>query len=187
MRIDCDHAIRWRDLAREPRSKRTGTIPFMSSHLLKAWGSEKIAIHHPLDLESFLWVVMWVVAFHDTNKAAYKEWRGVPTAPRNLARLARSEFVQDLRYAKSKTPRQAAFFRLMSDILTELESRRDSLFFAEALASPLQTSQLEQYKDMATPSYHKIFLKACTMHAYCCGLSTQSNPTSHLHSKLLRS
>ncbi|KDQ16301.1 hypothetical protein BOTBODRAFT_157121 [Botryobasidium botryosum FD-172 SS1] len=157
MLIDHGHAIKWRDLSGEAGLQRMGTIPFMSSRLLKAWESEETVIHHPLDdLESFLWVTMWVVAFHDTNKATYKEWRDAFTAPRDLLRHVRSGVVREHSYDESKTPRQRAFFRLMGNILTELENQGRSSFFATTLASPLQASQLKQYKDVAILCYHKI-------------------------------
>jgi hypothetical protein len=58
--IDGDHAIKWRERAIGLSSERSGTLPFMSTHLLNAWDGGDQALHTAADdLESFLWVLVW--------------------------------------------------------------------------------------------------------------------------------
>ncbi|KAI9444821.1 hypothetical protein H4582DRAFT_853102 [Lactarius indigo] len=58
--IDGDHAIKWDEYARTPSPERSGTLPFMSTHLLQNWSTGLPALHTAIgDLESFLWVLVW--------------------------------------------------------------------------------------------------------------------------------
>ena len=46
------------------RSVRQGTLPFMSFHLLNALHDDEPVLHTPVDdLESFLWVLVWSLAY----------------------------------------------------------------------------------------------------------------------------
>ena len=86
--IDGDHAIKWRegDMASSGRSVccivfmlfgshsyfcsvQQGTLPFMSSRLLRALQWDERVLHTPADdLESFLWVLVWSLVYILTSK-----------------------------------------------------------------------------------------------------------------------
>ncbi|KAH9044502.1 hypothetical protein EDB85DRAFT_1884997 [Lactarius pseudohatsudake] len=61
--IDGDHAIEWDENARAPSPERSGTLPFMTMHLLQRWsmGHPALQCLHTAvdDLEFFLWVLVW--------------------------------------------------------------------------------------------------------------------------------
>ncbi|KAF8272963.1 hypothetical protein EI94DRAFT_1499358, partial [Lactarius quietus] len=58
--IDGDHAIQWHEASIGSSLEQSGTLPFMSTHLLNALYSGCRALHTAVDdLESFLWVLVW--------------------------------------------------------------------------------------------------------------------------------
>ncbi|KAH8997298.1 hypothetical protein EDB92DRAFT_1409468 [Lactarius akahatsu] len=58
--IDGDRAIKWHKDSRTPSLERSGTLPFVSIRLLRAWSKERPTLHTAADdLESFLWVLVW--------------------------------------------------------------------------------------------------------------------------------
>ncbi|KZT25736.1 hypothetical protein NEOLEDRAFT_336689 [Neolentinus lepideus HHB14362 ss-1] len=71
-------------------SERTGTIPFMSSDLFKAFDTSHNIPHvYAYDVESFVYVALWISARYQDgeviNHDVYREWTQTTIAPRDLA------------------------------------------------------------------------------------------------------
>ncbi|TDL29912.1 hypothetical protein BD410DRAFT_893123 [Rickenella mellea] len=57
---DGDNAILWRDRGRARVGRPSGTLPFLSVRLTRAWLLDQPFVRSPIDdLESFIWVLIW--------------------------------------------------------------------------------------------------------------------------------
>ncbi|KAH8108714.1 hypothetical protein DFH11DRAFT_1069847 [Phellopilus nigrolimitatus] len=57
--VDDDEAVEWRK-GREAGRHRSGTMPFISSRIIRGWAYDKFTLFTAIDdLESFAWMVLW--------------------------------------------------------------------------------------------------------------------------------
>jgi hypothetical protein len=110
--------------------QRTGTVPFMAIELLhKNYFDGKIQRIYRHDVESFIWVLVWVVMHHDPNWARYKFWH---TSAYEYCRIAKCEFLtigyQNISPPANESPR----WKLVLALLAWLRP-----FYTERQSEPL--------------------------------------------------
>jgi len=156
---DFDLSIIHRD-DRQLASERTGTIPFMSYDLLKAFNSGGNIPHiYEYDVESFVYVILWISGRYQGGKVinhdAYREWTKTTIAPRDLAGTKTDSFENPAKFTSSHAQHSNIILRLADEAAQCLDkSRGRKRYFnlhpnaaANALPSHLVQESVRAYYD----------------------------------------
>jgi hypothetical protein len=115
--------------------QRMGTVPFMAIELLhKDYFDGKIQRIYRHDVESFIWVLVWVAMFHDPTWSGYKLWQ---TSDYELCCSWKSAFLMISYQEISPPAHESPRWKLALALLAWLRP-----FYAERRSEPLASKMV---------------------------------------------